>query len=71
MKRHIIQIALAIVLAFAPVIITHAQPRPDSYDEEGSPLREGPIGGGLVLLLVMAGAYGAKKVYDARTRMKE
>ena len=70
MKRHIIQIALAIVLIFAPVIITQAQPRPGPNGEDGNAL-EAPIGGGLVLLLVMAGAYGAKKVYDARTRMKE
>ena len=70
MKRHIIHIALGILLAFAPIIITHAQP-PPGPGEEGSPLEPTPIGGGVVLLLVMAGAYGAKKVYDARTRMKE
>ncbi|MGC8866528.1 MAG: hypothetical protein ACP5O2_12530 [Bacteroidales bacterium] len=30
-----------------------------------------PIGGGIALLLSMAAAYGAKKVYDARQKLTE
>ncbi len=50
--------------------IASAQPPPPG--EHGSPDNQpAPIGGGLVLLVLMAGAYGARKVYQMRRRMNE
>ena len=53
---------LAILLSTL-VLTGLAQPPPPGYGEEED--QETPIGSGIVILLALAGAYGAKKVYDA------
>ena len=61
--------SLAILLLFIAFSLTAiSQPPPgDDPSQDGDPVS---IGGGLLILLGIAGAYGAKKVYDARKRLK-
>ena len=58
---------LALVLTLSLGAI--AQPPPP--DQHGSDENEpsAPVGSGLLILLAMGAAYGAKKVYDARKRL--
>ncbi len=44
-------------------------PLPSQHGDDGD--QGAPIGGGIAILLTLAGAYGAKKVYDARRRIRE
>ena len=44
-------------------------PMPSRHGEEGN--QPAPIGSGIAILLTLAGAYGAKKVYDARKKIRE
>ena len=47
-----------------------AQPMtPSQHGEDGN--QPAPIGSGIAILLTLAGAYGAKKVYDARKKLRE
>lgn len=54
-----------------------AQPQPNEPNIGGGNFGSGPIGGGapvgsgLIFLLVMSAAYGAKKVFDIRKRIIE
>lgn len=48
-------------------------PPPPGHGETGNQPAGGdsPIGAGIGFLLLMAGGYGAKKVYDARKKLTE
>ena len=46
-----------------------AQPMTPQHEQDGN--QPAPIGSGIAILLAMAGAYGAKKVYDARKKIRE
>lgn len=49
-------------------------PPPDGHGSETDQLPEGesaPIGSGLFILLGLGAAYGGKKIYDAREKLKE
>lgn len=50
-----------------------APPPPPGHGETGNqpPGGGAPIGAGIGFLLLMAGGYGAKKVYDARRKLEE
>lgn len=50
-----------------------APPPPSGHGQSGNQPAGGdsPIGAGIGFLLLMAGGYGAKKVYDARKRLAE
>ena len=49
---------------------TYSQPPlPSQHGEDGN--QETPIGGGFAILLTLVGAYGAKKVYNARKKIRE
>jgi hypothetical protein len=50
-----------------------APPPPPGHGEAGNQPVGGdsPIGAGIGFLLLMAGGYGAKKVYDARKKLQE
>ena len=54
---------LLAILVFTLVLTGIAQPPPPRYGEEDD--QSAPIGSGIVILLVLAGAYGVKKVYEA------
>jgi hypothetical protein len=47
-------------------------PPPGAHGEDGNqqPGGDSPIGAGVGFLLLMAGGYGAKKVYDARKKQR-
>jgi hypothetical protein len=68
MKKRIIQIIVAGVFAVAPLFM-FAQPNPGQNSDGGGVSEPpiggtAPIGGGVVLLITLASAYGLKKVYE-------
>jgi hypothetical protein len=76
MKKAILNLILVGLLLIVPVIFVSASapPPPPPPGGPGSDTPIGgpaPIGSGLVMLLSMGAAYGAKKVYDARKRLEE
>ncbi len=66
--------ALALVLTLSLGAIAQPPPPPGDHgsQENENPFQQqnGPIGAGLAILLTLAAGYGAKKVYDARKRLK-
>ncbi len=78
MKKAILNLILVGLLVIVPVIIVSASappppPPPGGPGGGDTPIGGGPapIGSGIVMLLSMGAAYGAKKVYDARKRLEE
>jgi len=68
MKRKISQLILIGFFAIAPAIL-FAQPNPGSNSDGGAvgggPIGgNAPIGGGAIILLVMAAGYGVKKIHS-------
>lgn len=63
---------LAIVGVGVCMNLLYAQPQPNDPSIGGGNVGSGPIGGsaplggGIVMLLVMGAGYAAKKIYDAR-----
>jgi len=77
-KYKILAISLTFGLLVGISAISFAQPGPPPPpDEHGSGGNQSPgggtapIGSGLIMLLGMGAAYGAKKVFDARKRLEE
>jgi hypothetical protein len=77
MKKAIISLIITGLFITLPVIIASASappppPPPDDDAISDSPIGgEAPIGSGIVMLISMGAAYGAKKIYDARKRLTE
>ena len=77
MKKAIISLIITGLFLTLPVIIVTASappppPPPDEVGSSDTPIGgPAPIGSGLVLLVSMGAAYGAKKVYNARKRLEE
>ncbi len=76
MKKAILNLILIGLLIIVPVIIVSASsppPPPPPDPGGGTPIGGGPapIGTGLVMLISMGAAYGAKKVYNARKKLEE
>jgi len=77
MKKAIISLIITGLFITLPVIITSASappppPPPDDPALGDNPIGgEAPIGSGIVMLISMGAAYGAKKIYDARKRLTE
>ena len=75
MKRSIIKLLIVTaIIAFPLVSAIAAPPPPPPPGGGGGDIPIGgtaPIGSGVVLLITMGAAYGAKKVYDARKRLEE
>jgi len=68
MKRFLLKsAALCFFLAFSVWNATGQPPPPGHGEDEDQPA---PVGGGLTILLAMGAAYGAKKVYDARKKLR-
>jgi len=71
MKNRIFKLMTIAMLVAAPTVFALAQPNPGE-NSGGGGVSGGPIGGtapigsGLVMLLGLGMAYGAKKVYDLR-----
>jgi len=77
MKKAILNLIITGLLIAVPVIIASASAPPPPPPPGGPGGGDTPIGGaapigsGLVMLISMGAAYGAKKVYDARKRLEE
>ena len=78
MKKAIFNLILTGLLVVVPIIIASASapplpPPPPGGGGNPNPIGGGaaPIGSGLVMLISMGAAYGAKKVYNARKRLEE
>ncbi len=77
MKKIIAKLMIAGLMAFAPSLLM-AQPSPGNNSNGnavgGNPIGGGgaaPVGSGVGLLLGLAAAYGAKRIYDARKKLEE
>ena len=75
MKKNILNLILVGLLIIVPVITGSASAPPPPPPGPGTgeiPIGgSAPIGSGLVMLLSMGLAYGAKKFYNARKRLEE
>lgn len=75
MKKAIATLVIFVSLIIVPVITASAAvppPPPPGPGTGETPIGgAAPVGSGLVLLLSMGAAYGAKKVYDARKKLEE
>ena len=75
MRKAIINLIITGLLIIVPVIITcpSAPPPPPPPGGPGGDTPIGgpaPIGSGVIMLISMGAAYGAKKVYNARKRLE-
>lgn len=72
MKKFVLQFSLAFLMLFAVSTSALAQgggppPPPGNHGGEED-LKPTPVGSGLVLLLALGAAYGARKVYRVRRK---
>ena len=76
MKKVILNLIITGLFVVVPVIMVTASapppPPPPGGPGGGTPIGgAAPIGSGIVMLLSMGAAYGAKKIYDARKKLEE
>ena len=77
MKKIIFNLLVISFLILVPVFAATASAPPPPPPGGGPGAGDAPIGGtaplgsGIVMLLTMGAAYGAKKVYDARKKLQE
>lgn len=77
MKKAIFNLIIIGLLIIVPVIASNAAAPPPPPPPPGPGTGDQPIGGtapigsGLIILISMGAAYGAKKVYNARKRLEE
>ena len=71
MIQYITRLIVVFAFVFALSAPVHGQPPPPpgshGSEDDSEPA---PIGSGLLILLTLAGGYGAKKVYDARKKLQ-
>lgn len=65
MMKYLFRAILPLLLAMFFSLSALGQPPPPEPGEDGDQ-QPAPIGGGMVILLVMGAAYGARKVYKGR-----
>jgi len=68
MKTQILRSILVGTLVLMSLGLIAQPPPPGHGEDEDQPA---PIGSGLGILLALGAAYGAKKVYDARKRLRQ
>jgi len=78
MKKAILNLIIVGILIIVPVILATASAPPPPPDPIGGPGTGhepigglAPIGSGIVMLISMGAAYGAKKIFNARKRLEE
>jgi hypothetical protein len=78
MKKAILNLIIVGLLIIVPVILATASAPPAPPNPVGGPgTGDAPIGGlapigsGIVMLISMGAAYGAKKIYNARKKLEE
>jgi hypothetical protein len=75
-KFRIIAISLTfgLIIGFSALSIAQPPDPPGGHGADGNQLPGGgmaPVGSGIVMLISMGAAYGARKVYNARKRLEE
>ncbi len=78
MKKAILNLIISGLFIIVPVIVASASTPPPPPPPPGGPGSDTPIGGGpapigsgIIMLVSMGAAYGAKKVFDARKKLEE
>ena len=77
MKKAILNLIITGLFVVVPAIIVSASAPPPPPPPDGTVTGDIPIGGpapigsGLVMLIAMGAAYGAKKVYNTRKKLEE
>ena len=71
MNRYIKYTFLTFIFALMLNVGAIAQPPLPPGHGGGDDVEPAPIGSGIAVLLMLAGGYGAKKVYDARKKLSE
>lgn len=69
-----VSMTLGLIIGISTISFTQPPPPPPQHGGEGNAAPGGgmaPVGSGLVLLLGMGAAYGAKKVWSARKKTDE
>ena len=70
MKKFIQTIAVTALITLGTTLMAQNPPHPNGGNDPTSggntPVGGAPIGGGLVMMMIMGVAYGTKKVYDLR-----
>ncbi len=71
MKSRTLKTFILAAFLFIAAQSLSAHPLPPPPDHGGSGDQPAPIGSGLLILVGLGAAYGAKKVYDARKKISE
>jgi hypothetical protein len=70
MKKFIQTIAVIALITLGTTLMAQNPPHPNGGNDPTSggntPVGGAPIGGGLVMMMIMGAAYGTKKVYHLR-----
>jgi len=70
MKKGIILFA-AVLLFVSLTQVAIAQPPPPGHSSTSNQSQGAPVGSGVMILLTLSAAYGAKKIYTARQEKDE
>jgi hypothetical protein len=70
MKQLIKTLAIVVLITLGTTLMAQNPPHPNGGNDPTSggntPVGGAPIGGGLVMMMIMGAAYGAKKIYHLR-----
>ena len=68
--KKIVHITAVLAITLLPLLSTGQSNPPSKHGRDTDQSGSAPIGGGLTILLTLGAAYGGKKYYDYRKKMK-
>ncbi len=71
MKSFIKKIFLVTLPTLIMCSVAIAQPPPPDEHGEDDDFHPAPVGSGIAIILTLSTGYGAKKIFDARKKLKE